>query len=315
MQVATLALLLVCWQADSLDELIKRGSYREAVERASNGRALMRSTVAAGSTHVAGVVHEVVQLRGVFKTPAAAADWIMSLPDRIRTRESLESAGYLYLRARSPRRAIGVLVQAIAKKETGIALTYLGDAYCRTGATRKSLQALTGAAKRRDAPREYLERCARTLAARLRFVRDLKYVGLLATVGLELAAASWLREDSLHDRDRRRARAARKRALGIYRRRLRLTASSARAYWEASTLATGEERFNWLVTSVRKGQDPRDPDKHAVPAALLDLASECAKRNRNIAALALARRRLQIGPCERAWEVIESLPPGTQSPQ
>ncbi len=284
------------------------------MERASDGRSLMTSTIAAGSTHVAGVVREVVRMRGVLKTPAAAADWIMDLPGRTRTHESLESAGYLYLRARNSTRAIEVLVEAIAKKETGIALTYLGDAYSRTGETRKSLKALSGAAKRRDAPREYLLRCARRLAGRLRGDRNLRYITLLATVGLELTAASWLREDSLNDRDRRRARAARMRSLGIYRRSLRPAASSARAYWEASTLATGEERFSWLVTSVRKGQHSRDPDRHAVPAALLDLASECAKRKRNIAALALALRRLRVGPCEKAWNIIESLPPGTRSP-
>ncbi|MHC4164648.1 MAG: hypothetical protein ACYTDU_06115 [Planctomycetota bacterium] len=310
MTAALLVLLLS--QAADLEALLKQQRYQEAVAQARNPEALLKATIAVKTrAHASGVVDEVVRLRGVLTDAGSAADWLVRLSRHGPIRDvALTSAGYLYLTARQPDRAVKVLEQGVRAKKTGLALIYLGDAYRRTGAHEKAMDALIKAAARKDAPQRYLRDTALSLGTRLRAARDESYAELLEAVGLQLKAAVWLKEDAFYESRPAKARSRKKLALSLFRRGLDDEAP-ATAFWEGAALATGDERFRWLVEAVRRG---RTPSTHAVPGALLDLARECAERKRYIAALSLAQQRLRIGPCPAAWEVIESLPPDTRAP-
>lgn len=306
-------LILLLSQTADLETLLKQERYQEAVAQARSPEALLKATVAVKKRAYAnGVVEEVVRLRGVLTDAGRAADWLVRLARHGPIRDvALTSAGYLYLRANRPKEAVKVLEQGVRAKRTGLGLTYLGDAYRRTGAHDKALDALVKAAARKDAPQRYLEDTALSLGTRLRAARDDRYAGLLEAVGLRLKAAVWLKEDAFYEPSPGKARALRKAALAMFRKGLGDKDAPATAFWEGAALADGDERFGWLVEAVRRG---RTAGGHAVPGALLDLARECVERKRYIAALSLAQQRLRIGPCPAAWEVIESLPPGTRAP-
>jgi len=308
---AALLVLLLSQTAD-LEALLKQERYQEAVAQARDPEALLKATIAVKKrAYASGVVDEVVRLRGVLKDAGSAADWLVRLSRHGPVRDAaLTSAGYLYLTANQPGKAVKVLERGVRAKKTGLGLTYLGDAYRRTGAHGKAMDALTKAAARKDAPQRYLQDTALSLGTRLRSARDDSYAGLLEAVGLRLKAAVWLKEDAFYEASPAKVRALRKLALSLFRRGLGDDAP-ATAFWEGAALADGDERFRWLVEAVRRG---RTASGHAVPGALLDLARECVQRKRFIAALSLARQRLRIGPCPTAWEIIESLPPGTRAP-
>jgi len=310
MTAALLVLLLA--QAADLEALLKQQRYQEAVAQARSPEALLKATMAVKTrAHASAVVSEVVRLRGVLTDAGSAADWLVRLSRHAPARDvALTSAGYLYLTARQSARAVKVLEQGVRAKKTGLGLTYLGDAYRRTGASKKAMDALIKAAGFKDAPRPYLQDTALALGTALRAARDEGYARLLEAVGLRLRAAVWLKEDAFYESGPGRARSLKKLALSLFRRGLDDEAP-ATAFWEGAALATGDERFRWLVAAVRRG---RTPGAHAVPGALLDLARECVERKRFVAALSLAEQRLQIGPCPAAWEVIESLPPDTRAP-
>jgi len=307
-------LLLLIAQNGDFERALRRGNYQKAVAEAPSENELLRATVELkNAENVSGVVQEVVQLRGIFKEPALAADWLVKLAARFAPsrNEALTSAGYLYLRNQSYRRAIVVLGRV---KKSGLALTYLGDAYRRSGDYDKARTTLIDAARHKDAPQRYLQDAALFVAARLRSSRDARYPELLDAVGLALKAAVWLKEDAFYVAVEAKARSLRKQALTLFRKGLGQDAPAV-AYWEGAALTTGDERFGWLVEAVQRGNDPTNADTHAAPGALLDLARECAKRKRYVAALSLAQRRLRVGPSENAWAVIESLPPQTRAPQ
>ena len=311
MTVAALVLLLLPLDVD-VEALVKQGKYEEAVAQARDPDTLLKATIASGKPGYArGIVQEVVLLRGVLKEPGRAADWLVRLSRHQPFRdEALTSAGYLYLRAGKSAKAVTVLEDAVRTKRSGIGLVYLGDAYRRAGLDDKAKKTLVAAAKLKDAPQRYLQDSALALAARMRGKRDDTYADLLAAVGLSLKAAVWLKEDAFYAGSPGKAKKARKRALDLFRRGLDPSAP-ATAFWEAATMADGNERFGWLVEAVRRG---RTPEGHAVPSALLDLARECAQRKRYVAALSLAQERLRLGDCPAAWEIIESLPPQTRAP-
>jgi tetratricopeptide (TPR) repeat protein len=311
--MTTALLMILLAQAGDLETLLKQERYQEAVARARDPEALLKATIAVKQrAHASGVVDEVVLLRGVLKDAGRAADWLVRLARHRAVRDkALTGAGYLYLRASRPDQAVKVLEEAVRAKKTGLGLTYLGDAYRRTGALDKALTTLTKAAATKDAPQRYLQDTALSLGTRLRADRDDRYAGLLEAVGLRLKAAVWLKEDAFYEVNPGKARALKKAALAMFRKGLAATDAPATAFWEGAALADGDERFGWLVEAVRRG---RTAGAHAVPGALLDLARECVERKRYIAALSLARQRLRIGPCPAAWEVIESLPPGTRVP-
>lgn len=305
-------LVLLLFVAGDLETMLKQQRFREAVAQASSPEELLKATIAVKHRkYASGVVEEVVQLRGVLTDAGRAADWLVRLARHGPIRDkALTSAGYLYLKARRPERAVEVLERGVRAKKSGLGLTYLGDAYRRTGAHEKAREALVQAAAFEDAPRRYLQDSALALGTRLRARGDDTYAELLETVGLRLKAAQWLKEDAFYEASPQRARALKKAALNLFRRGLD-EAAPAVAFWEGAALADGDERFRWLVEAVRRG---RTAEGHAVPDALVDLARECARRKRHIAALFLAQQRLRIGPCPAAWEVIESLPPGTRAP-
>ena len=303
--MSTVIMLLVLLLGSDLETLLAKGRYQAAVASAPSADALLKATIASGNA--SGVVQEVLHLRGVLKDAGRAGDWLVRLSKHAPVRdEALTSAGYLYLKAGKADRAVEVLERA---RETGLALAYLADAYRRTGADDKARTTLIKAAGRKDAPRRYVQDASLSLAARLRSAGDARYSELLDAVGLPLKAAVWLKEDAFYGADRAKAKAARKRAVALFRRGLGAEAP-AEAFWQAAAMATGDERFRWLVEAVRRG---RTADGHAVPGAILDLARECAQRKRYVAALSLAQQRLRIGACPAAWEVIESLPPGTRA--
>ncbi len=308
-------LLLLLLQGADLQALLRRGKYQEAVAQAQSPAALRKALLdSKNPAQARGVIQEVVHLRGVLRDPAKAAEWLARLGDYRPVRaEALTSAGYLYLRARLTDAAIAVLEDALAIKKTGLALTYLGDAYRRSGDTAKALTTLMKAAGHRDAPERYLQDAALSVAARLRGKGDQRYAQLLEAVGLQLKGAIWLKEDAFYEADPSRTRALRKLALKLFRKGLGGDAPAV-AYWEAAALGDGDERFGWLVEAVRRGRDAMNPSVHQAPAAFLELAHECARRKRYVAALSLAQQRLRIGPCPAAWEVIESLPPETRAP-
>jgi tetratricopeptide (TPR) repeat protein len=310
MTAALLVLLLS--QAADLEALLKQERYQEAVAQARSPEALLKATIAVKKrAYASGVVEEVVRLRGVLTDARSAADWLVRLSRHGPVRDvALTSAGYLYLRAGRAEEAVKVLERGVRAKKTGLGLTYLGDAYRRAGAHEKAMDALVQAAGHKDAPRKYLQDTALALGTRLRAQRDDSYAKLLEAVGLRLKAAVWLKEDAFYEPNTGRARGLRRLALTLFRRGLDDTAP-ALAFWEGAALASRDERFDWLVEAVRRG---RTAGGHAAPGALLDLARECAERKRYIAALSLAQQRLRIGPCPAAWEVIESLPPGTRAP-
>lgn len=305
-------LLLLPFLAPDLETMLKQQRFREAVAQAGSPEQLLKATIAVKHRkYASGVVEEVVRLRGVLRDAERAADWLVRLARHGPIRDkALTSAGYLYLTARRPERAVEVLERGVRARKSGLGLTYLGDAYRRTGADDKALEALMQAAAHEDAPRKYLQDAALALGTRLRAGGDDTYAKLLETVGLRLKAAVWLKQDAFYEASTRRARALRKAALALFRRGLD-KAAPAVAFWEGAAMADGDERFRWLVEAVRRG---RTPEGHAVPDALVDLARECAGRKRYVAALSLAQQRLRIGPCPAAWEVIESLPPGTRAP-
>jgi tetratricopeptide (TPR) repeat protein len=310
--VTAALLVLLLSQGADLETMLKQQRYQEAVAQARSPDALLKATIAVKHrTYASGVVDEVVQLRGVLTDAGSAADWLVRLSRHGPIRaKALTSAGYLYLKARQPARAVKVLEQGVRAKKSGLGLTYLGDAYRRTGAHEKAMDALIQAAAHKDAPQRYLRDTALSLGTRLRAEGDEDYAKLLEAVGLRLKAAVWLKEDAFYAPNTGRARALNKLALALFRRGLG-NAAPALAFWEGAGLAKGEERFGWLVEAVRRG---RTAGAHAVPGALVDLARECAGRKRYVAALSLAQQRLRIGPCPAAWEVIESLPPGTRAP-
>jgi tetratricopeptide (TPR) repeat protein len=311
--VTSLLVVLLLVSAADLETLLEQERYREAVAQAASPDALLKATLAVKKRAcAAGVVEEVVRLRGVLRDAGSAADWLVRLSRHGPIRDvALTSAGYLYLTANQPERAVKILEQGVRAKKTGLGLTYLGDAYRRTGALDKALETLVKAAAQEDAPQRYLQDTALSLGTRLRAARDDRYAGLLEAVGLRLKAALWLKEDAFYETSPAKARALRKSALAAFRKGLAGRDAPATAFWEGAALADGDERFDWLVEAVRRG---RTAGAHAVPGALLDLARECAARKRYIAALFLAQQRLRIGPCPAAWEVIESLPPGTRAP-
>jgi tetratricopeptide (TPR) repeat protein len=308
---AALLVLLLSPTAD-LETLLKQKRYQEAVAQARSPDALLKATLAVGKRpYASGVVDEVVQLRGVLKDAGRAADWLVRLSRHAPIRaKALTSAGYLYLRARQTARAVEVLERGVKARKSGLGLTYLGDAYRRAGKLEKAMDALIQAAAHKDAPQRYLQDTALALGTRLRAKRDEDYAKRLEAVGLRLKAAVWLKEDAFYEPNPGRARGLRKLALALFRKGL-VDDAPAVAFWEGAALAGGDERFRWLVEAVRRG---RTAGAHAVPSALVDLARECAARKRHIAALSLAQQRLRIGPCPAAWEVIESLPPGTRAP-
>jgi len=310
--MTTALLVLLLSQAADLEVLLKQERYQEAVAQARDPEALLKATLAVKKrAYASGVVEEVVRLRGVLKDAGRAADWLVRLSRHGPIRDAaLTSAGYLYLTANQPGKAVKVLEHGVRAKKTGLGLTYLGDAYRRAGAHGKAVDALIKAAALKDAPQRYLRDAALSLGTRLRAARDDSYAGLLEAVGLPLEAAVWLKEDAFYETSPAKVRALRKLALSLFRRGLGDDAL-ATAFWEGAALADGDERFRWLVEAVRRG---RTATGHVVPGALLDLAKECVERKRHIAALSLARQRLRIGPCPAAWEVIESLPPGTRAP-
>ena len=307
-----LVLLLLAQTAD-FEAALKKGNYQVAVANAPSAEALMKATIALKDrAYASGVVQEVVHLRGVLRNPEQAAAWMERLASRhppIRD-DALASAGYLYLRAQDPPKAIAVLLKA---KKTGLALTYLGDAYRRNGDNKSAHKTLMLAAKKKDAPQRYLQDAALSVAARLRTAKDDRYPDLLAAVGLSMKAGVWLKEDADYELVQKRATKLRKKALTVFRKGLKKD-SPAVAYWEAAGLAKGNERTKWLVEAVQNGVDPTNPEAHTTPAALLDLAWECALKKRYVAALSLAQRRLRVGPCEAAWQLIESIPPQTRAP-
>jgi len=312
--MTAIVLSLVLAQAADIDVLLSNGKYQEAVAQAPDADTLLRALLGLPRERIAAVVSEVVQLRGILKDANTAADWLVRLSEHRPIRdEALTSAAYLYLVAGKPTRAIEVLEPVLRRAKTGLALAYLADAYRRLGDDGKAAATLLEAARRDDAPPAYLQDAALALGARRRAQRDTDgYTKLLAAVGLGYRAGMWLKDDAFYEPDERKANGLRKDALTAFRAGLGDDAPAA-AFFEAAGIATGDERFDWLVEAVRRGRVPEE-GKHAVPGAIVELARECASRKRPVAALALAQQRLRLGPCPAAWEVIESLPPATRAP-
>lgn len=299
---------------EDLGALLAAGEVERAVAEAPDADALLAATLALPDETARAVAHEVVQLRGVLAEAGPAAAWLLLLSERKGgCAPALEGAGYLLLSAGRPKEAAEALVQATALEETGFALAYLAEAWRRDGELGKAGQILRRAAARADAPRLFVEDSALALAQRLRAGRDRAYVDLLVAMRLPLRAALWLADDADLEREEATAAELRRQALGLFLGSL-ADDSPPEVWWTAARTAEGDTRFAWLSRAVATGRDPADPSRHACPEAVLELARECARRGRAVAALSLAQERLRYGECPAAWDVIESLPPDLRAP-
>lgn len=300
-----LALLL---GAPDLDALLVQGRYQEAVAAAPSGAALMKAVLKRPSDPVVkGVVSRVVRLEGPLRDRDAAIRWLLDLAKRRKgDPEALTGAGYLLLVADDAKRALEILEPVAKKHPTGLRLCYLADAYRRAGRDDDARKTLVKAIDLPGADRKFVQDNALVLAARLRAKGDHGYAALLDSLGLGLRAAMWLAEDA----DYKPTRAAQLQTLArkLFKTSLDDTAP-ATAWWTAARLEKGDARFAYLVEAVRRGEDPMGEANHACPGAILALAEECAKRGRHVAAAALAKKRLRVGECVAAWELLETLPP------
>ena len=300
-----IAVVLLIGAPDDLARLIDAGRYAEAVATARTPAELHDAVVGKGDAAVRGVVRQVARLKGVLDDAASAAAWCEKLgTERKGDPECLTVAGYLYLRANQPDRVVKAIESGRAR--TALGLAYLADAHRRGGRVKKASDALLAAAARKDAPKKFLEDVALSLAAHMRATRDRGYAELLRKMGLALRAATWLADDLSYDRAATKQDRARVAALfekGLDDR------APATAWWTASSYAEGDTRLRYLVEAVQRGADERGPSRHRCPGAILDLARECLARKRFVAAAALAQRRLAVGECPAAWEILESMPP------
>ena len=293
-------LVLLLLQVADLDALLAQDRCAEVVRTARDPEALLQAVSKLNDPRRVGrVVRALVRLDGIFKDPTRAAEWLVRFSAvRHGDPAALAGAGYCYLVAKRPADAAAVLAASIDLRPEGYAMVCLADAYTRLGKLADAAKTLKRAAKLEDAPASYLKRCALRAAGAMRRRNDPAYPDLLEAAGMDLQAALWLAEDL--QLNRTVGQKAREHALALFAKGLDPKAP-AEAFWTAARLARGETRFRYLIEAVQRGN---------VPGALLDLARECAKRKRHVAAADLALRRLRIGECPAAWELLESLPPG-----
>ncbi|MDH3590233.1 MAG: hypothetical protein OER88_00025 [Planctomycetota bacterium] len=301
-----LSLLLVVFLLGApLDDLLAAGKYAEAVAQAQDPAALLAAAVKLKNT--GGLIQEVLKLRGVLKDPTAAGEWLSALSDkRGGDARALTSAGYLFLRANKPGVAVIALERSVQIKPTGVALAYLANAHRRNDDLVKATKAATDAAGHRDAPQPFLRDIALNIGARWRGANDLRYIELLQKNRLGATAGMWLAADA--GNAGMNAATMRKRAAELFATSLG-DSSPAIAWWSAARVTNGAVRTRYLIEAVRRGESEMQESDHACPGAVLALAQECARAGRAVAAAALARKRLRIGACEAAWDVLESLPP------
>ena len=306
--------VLLLFQADpDLEELLRLQRYADAVRSAASADALLQAaSKLENEDAVKAIVREVAQLRGVLRKPEPAARWLLRLSDRRGgSEECLVAAGYLLLVAGRYDESVRVVESALRMRESGLAYAYLAEAHRRAGREGEARAALKKALAAADAPRKFVSDCALALAASLRSRGDRAYVELLVEAGLSLRAAVWLADEipfaSPGDQPR-----LRRRAVDLFKRALD-DRTPAATWWQAARLADGDQRFEWLVQAVRRGEDVLGDEGHACPGALLDLARECLRRKRYVAAADLARRRLAVGSSVAAWELLESIPLGAHA--
>lgn len=249
------------------------------------------------------IIDDVMRLKLHPKKPLVAAAWLLELSKRRGgDAHALRGAGYLYLIGKKPKDAIVPLKGAIKLRPTGLSWAYLAGAQRGAGLTADAIRSVREALAHTDAPKKYVEDTGVSLAIALRSTGDMGYAKLLTDLGLSMRAALWSAEDLEFGRGTSKA------ALALFRKALDAKAP-ATAYWAGAKIATGKQRFAWLLEAVVRGEDPYSEQDHACPGAVLELARECVKVGRPVVAVALAKRRLAIGPCPAAWEVLESVAP------
>ena len=162
--------------------------------QAANPDALLEQ--AAKAPDARKVIDSVVRLK-VIKDPLSAAKWLEELSRRRKgDAYAMRSAGYLYLVANKPADAVRALKAAIKISPTGLAWSYLADAYRRLGKETEGAHAVVEALRHPGTPRASTSRtspsrwpsaCARR--------NERAYLTLLMAVGLHLRAATWGSED------------------------------------------------------------------------------------------------------------------------
>jgi len=310
---AALAFVAVPATAGEVADALAKRAFADAVAAAKSPAELRAAVIATKDVTAArGVARHAAALRGPFREHGPTAEWLAELAAAFKGDSAIELlAGYVRLVGDQPAKAAEAFARAVKTAPDAAsraqAATYLADAHEKAGATEKAVTALGQAVAASPAANPYRSQVGQRIAVRLQRAGDLRYADMLESVGEPLLAAHALAAQLESTREVAVRAVLLDRVQGLFAKGLNAD-SPAASWWGAAKVATGDERFRYLVETVARGANPRDEYDHAFPDALLALALECAKRGRPIAAAALAKRRLQVGDCPAAWDLLESLP-------